>query len=548
MSRIARVLPLLLGITLLGLLGAAANTATAATLNVPSQYATIQAAMDAAQSGDLVLVAPGTYHDCTHPTEGAESTPACVIMKSGVTLRGAGVAPGDVIIDAQGLGRGIFMELVSNCAVENLTVTGAFAEIYGAGILIRQVDQTVSITDCRVVSCGDGGIVCIDYAHPTISGTIMQNNEAKQGGGLSIEENSNPTITGCRITENQAPSGAGVFIRTDCAPVFSQCVIDHNTITAAYGNGGGICAQDASPTLNECWINNNVTLGIGGGVAFVNASGSMTDCVVLGNDAGGNYSQGGGIATSLSNPVLTNVTIAMNTCSGYGAEGGGLDISFNPAPSLENCTIADNATSAQGFGGGLSVQFGASPAINRCIISGSTAGAGLYCAGGNPNLSCTNVWGNAGGDELCGTDGGGNFSSDPLFCGTAERPYHLQDESPCATACGGDLVGANPTGCGTSAVPDVADGSLHLGNMPNPFNPRTTIFFDLPQAGPAHLRIFDVAGRLVQEHTWTELPAGRSTYQWDGKDRHGHGVTSGVYFYRLDSREHSANQRMSLIR
>lgn len=524
------------------------GAALATDLLVPGQYATIQAAVDAAGYGDRVLVSEGTYHDCTHPTEGPESTPACVIMKSGVTLRGAGLATA-VIIDAQGAGRGIFIENVADCAVENLTVTGAFANIYGAGVLIRQVDATVTLTDVRIDANLDGGVVCINNAHPVLSGVIMSNNVAKQGGGLAIEENSNPTISGCRVTGNAAPSGAGIFIRTGCSPVIDNCTIDDNTITAAYGNGGGIAVQAATPTITNCRIFGNTTLGYGGGVAFVSGgSGLMSDCVIMGNDAAGTYSLGGGVATSQSGPVLRNLVIAENTATGFYAEGGGLDISFAPAPSLENCTIADNSTSPNGLGGGISVQWGANATIDRCIISGSTVGQGIYCSGATPTISCSDIWGNAGGDELCGTDGGGNFSADPLFCGTVERPYNLQDDSPCATGCGGELVGALATGCGASPAPVSRPAQLVLGNQPNPFNPRTTIFFELPEAGSARLRIFDLAGRLVTSRDYADLPAGRTEFQWDGRDRHGREVTSGLYFYRLDSGTLSTTKRMSLIR
>jgi hypothetical protein len=532
-----------------------AGTALGADLLVPSQYGTIQAAMDAAQAGDRVLVSPGTYHDCTHPTEGPESTPACVIMKSGVTLRGDGVAT-EVIIDAQGAGRGIFIEDVSDCAVENLTVTGAFADIYGAGILVRQVDSSVAVTDVRVDACTDGGIICINSASPTISGTIMSNNVAKQGGGLAIEENSSPVVLNCRVTGNQAPSGAGIFIRSGCSPTLDGVTVDGNTITASYGNGGGICVQAATPTIRNCNIYNNVTLGYGGGVAYVSGGGgTMTDCYIAGNDAAGTYSLGGGVATSQSDPVLRNLVIAQNTATGFYAEGGGLDISFAPAPTVENCTIADNSTSPNGYGGGISVQWGVTPVITHCIITGAVTGQGIYCAGATPTVTCTNIWNNAGGDDLCGTDGGGNFSADPLFCDTVERPYNLQEGSPCAPGnhpdggCDGLLIGGAGTGCGSSPAGDIPGPALVLGNLPNPFNPRTEIFFELPEAGSARLRIFDLAGRLITEKTWSSLPAGvRHNYQWNGQDRHGRAVTSGVYFYRLDSRHHSISKRMSLIR
>ena len=530
------------------LLAFGTGSALAADLLVPGQYSTIQAAMDAAQAGDTVLVSEGTYHDCTHPTEGAESTPACVIMKSGVTLRGDGDKT-QVIIDAQGLGRGIFIENVSDCAVINLTVTGAYADIYGSGILIRQVDDTVAITDVVIDHNLDGGMVCINNANPVITGTIMSDNVAKQGGGLAIEENSSPSVTGCRITSNQAPSGAGIFIRTGCSPLIDGCTIDGNTITAAYGNGGGIAVQSSTPTITNCFIQGNTTLGYGGGVAFVSdGAGLMSDCVISGNDAAGTYSLGGGVATSQSGPTLRNLTITGNTATGYYAEGGGMDISFAPAPVVENCTIANNATGANGLGGGISIQWGVTPTIERCIITGSTAGQGIYCSGSTPTITCCDIWGNAGGDEICGTDGGGNISADPLFCGTTEHPFNLQEGSPCATGCSGELIGANPTGCGASPAVLIPAKEIVLGNHPNPFNPRTTIFFELPDAGPARLRIFDLAGHLVLEHAWSDLPSGRSEFSWNGQDRHGRNVTSGIYLYRLDSRSHSISKRMSLIR
>ena len=104
-----------------------AGVASGGVLNVPGDYAQINDAVQACAPGDTVLVAAGTWHDCTHPTEGPGTTPASVIMKSGVTLRGAG--PDQTIIDAQSLGRGIFIEAVSDCRVENMRVTGAFASV-----------------------------------------------------------------------------------------------------------------------------------------------------------------------------------------------------------------------------------------------------------------------------------------------------------------------------------------------------------------------------------------------------------------------------------
>ncbi len=539
-------------LTLISVLLAGGLT-TAGVLNVPGDYLEIHDAVQASAAGDTVLVAAGTYHDCTHPTEGPESTPACVIMKAGVTLRGAG--PNATIIDAQDAGRGVFIENISGCRVENLQVRGAYAQIYGAGILIREVDSTVEITDVRVTACTDGGIVCINYSHPVLSRVVMDFNEAKQGGGLSIEEFSSPTVLDCLVDNNEAPSGAGIFIRHDCNPVITDCVISNNTITANWGNGGGISIQGSAPTITGCEIIGNTTHGSGGGVAFLDAStGLMEDCLIKGNNAAFTYSQGAGIATSISSPVLRRLVIVDNTASGFYAEGGGLDLSFAPAPTIESCTIVGNSTSSNGFGGGISIQWGADPTIDKCIISGSTTGQGVYCSGSTPVISCSNIYGNSGGDDICGTDGGGNFSADPLFCGNEGYEFNLTIGSPCAPGnhpggiCAGELIGALGSGCDPTAVPLPGVEGFLLGNHPNPFNPSTTIFFELPQAGPASLRIYDLAGRLLQNVSWDHLPQGRSEFQWNGLDQEGRTLSSGVYLYRLNTRDRSLSRRMSLIR
>jgi len=529
------------------------SLATAGVLNVPGDYNQIHAAVQACAVGDTVLVAEGTYNDCTHPTEGPGTTPACVIMKSGVTLRGAG--PELTIIDAQGLGRGIFIEFVDNCRVENLQVTNAFADLFGAGILIRNVDTTVEVNDVRVTTCTDGGIICIDNSSPTLRRVTMDNNEAKQGGGLAIEENSSPQIIDCTVTDNQAPSGAGVFMRANCSPTISGCVISNNFITAANTYGGGITVQSSTPTITGCEILGNTANGFGGGVAFTDESaGLMEDCLIQNNDTTNTNGQGGGVFVSSSNPVLRHLLISGNTASGHYGKGGGVYIGFEPSPSLENCTIVGNACGIEGTGGGVSVEWFATPTIDKCIISGSTDGEGMICNNATPVVSCTNIFGNAGGDAPCGTDGGGNFSADPLFCGNTGYEFNLTPDSPCAPGnhpdglCDGALIGALTAGCGSSPVPVPGAGGLILGNHPNPFNPRTTIFFELPAAGPATLRIFNLAGRVVLERSWEDLPAGRNEFTWNGLNRQGQSLASGVYLYRLDTRDQSLSRRMSLIR
>jgi hypothetical protein len=86
-------------------------------------------------------------------------------------------------------------------------------------------------------------------------------------------------------------------------------------------------------------------------------------------------------------------------------------------------------------------------------------------------------------------------------------------------------------------------------NVPNPFNPRTTIRYDLPEPARVRLRIFDVAGWLVRTLVDNEaIAAGRKEIVWRGLDDGGRQVAAGVYFYRLDAGEFSETKRMTLVK
>jgi hypothetical protein len=85
-------------------------------------------------------------------------------------------------------------------------------------------------------------------------------------------------------------------------------------------------------------------------------------------------------------------------------------------------------------------------------------------------------------------------------------------------------------------------------NEPNPFNPRTTIRFDLPAAGPIRLVVYDLAGRLVRVLVEGEMPAGNHEAVWDGRDASGRSAPSGSYLARLIAGGKVEVVRMGLVR
>ena len=104
-----------------------------------------------------------------------------------------------------------------------------------------------------------------------------------------------------------------------------------------------------------------------------------------------------------------------------------------------------------------------------------------------------------------------------------------------------------------SAAPEEEAPPLQHGlrlepNHPNPFNPVTEIRYSLAQAAPVRLGVYDVAGRLVRLLVSERREAGAGTARWDGCDERGRGVSSGVYFARLDAGGLSRVIKMVLAR
>ena len=85
-------------------------------------------------------------------------------------------------------------------------------------------------------------------------------------------------------------------------------------------------------------------------------------------------------------------------------------------------------------------------------------------------------------------------------------------------------------------------------NRPNPFNPHTTIEFELGRASTIALRVFDVQGRLVRSLLRSRLPAGEHSVTWDGTNDAGASQPSGLYFYRLVGPDGVRERRMVLLR
>ena len=89
--------------------------------------------------------------------------------------------------------------------------------------------------------------------------------------------------------------------------------------------------------------------------------------------------------------------------------------------------------------------------------------------------------------------------------------------------------------------------ALH-DNYPNPFNPVTTINYDLPKEGNVRLIIYDIMGREIAELNNGFMPAGYHSVKWNARNQFGAEVSAGVYFYQIQAGQFTKTQKMILLK
>ena len=99
-----------------------------------------------------------------------------------------------------------------------------------------------------------------------------------------------------------------------------------------------------------------------------------------------------------------------------------------------------------------------------------------------------------------------------------------------------------------TGMPETPAAGLTLSASPNPFNPKTTLRFELPVAGPAELSIYDLSGRRVATLLGEHREAGEHIVEWNGRDDAGSRLASGVYLARATVPGYSAVEKVVMLK
>jgi len=253
--------------------------ALADTIHVPADQPTIQAGIDAAVDGDLVLVTPGTY-----------------------------------IENIECVGKAITLQ--SESGVELTVIDG---NQYGSTVTIDGGDEVQPVIDGFTIRNGTGtyddvkggefggGIYCLGSS-PRISNCDIVENRAKNGGGIYTSNTVSATIADCRILGNIAEqNGAGVVFGNDRFISIVDCLVSENS---ASHDGGGIWCNAAPGTISNCRITGNSAGNDGAGITIASDSTpTIQNCIVDGNTGNG---YGGGMYSLISPTIVLNCTFSNN--------------------------------------------------------------------------------------------------------------------------------------------------------------------------------------------------------------------------------------------
>jgi hypothetical protein len=432
------------------------GTLSAADRHVPSTYSTIQAAVNASNAGDRVLVAPGTYNQ------------PVVLMGKAITLLGTGGAE-NTIIDL------------------NNMQASAISCVNGEGP--STIIDGFTVTRGRGTFEGNrrkGGGMFNKNSSPTVRNCIFNANTIYayelniDGSGAGMyNQNANPAVLNCTFSDNALVGcsgwlngGAGMY-NDGSAPYVSMCIFAGNE----GNNGSGMMnINSAWPTVVNCRFIENIVPFSGGGMNCTNNSGAtVINCVFNGNEAW----HGAAIYLQASGLTMGNSTVCGNAS---GRTGGGIfALSCTSAAQVSSSIFWNDTAVAEPADHEIAYWGGQKPALVDCIVQDGFSGSGVFTfnpmfmneAGGDLRLQEVSQAidrgevsvmpadvmdldndGNTSEGIPLDADGAGRVTGDSIDLGAFEH-------WPIIAACFGDIAPAG--GNGVVNVDDIVSTVLSMG-------------------------------------------------------------------------------------
>ena len=500
-------------------------------------------------------------------------------------------------------GGGIFLDS-SNPEITNCDIIDCGCPLNGAGIYMINGSAPL-IENCYFTDnyCLSGGGIYMNGSNPTILNCRLDNNSAAgTGGAISMVSLSEPFIKGCEITNNftfGSPGGA-FNIASDANPTVENCTFSGNHSNSS-SHAAGIYVNNANITMNNCILEG--TEGFGALEFYNGSTGSVTNCDFFNNE----NSHFLGVPPAGLGEIIT-ININGDSCDIYSnifldplyyaaagdsayylsADSPCIDAGNPNSPFDPDNSIAD--IGAHYFPQLIYPVMVTLTPLNPPIqipLNGGSFEFNVQVSNDDSIAHTFDFWAQI---ELPGTGSVETMNAlDYLLpAGQSVDRVQFQMVPPIAPAGiyilkayigeypwdiystdnftfqknGFDNPGFTFKTDDWICVGEEFDVSLNSGQIagdfallsayPNPFNPTTTISFDLPVTSFVSLEIFDITGRSVgalhatpgnamPKNQW--MPAGSHSITFDGSN-----LTSGVYFVRLNAGDFKQTRKMVLVK
>lgn len=470
----------------------------AAIKNVPSQYSTIQAGINAAIDGDTVLVAPGTYFENIHFRGKNIVVTSTFYQSFNLSIISSTVINGSTPVNSDSASCVRITSPLSSAYRDSLAVLQGFTITGGAGTFWQ--DEHGAGRYC------EGGGIIMQYSRATVQFNIVKDNKCiRRPAGIA------------------STGGGGIRMGDGRAKIFNNIIFNNE---AMYG-GGVVLNYSNTQLKNNVIFKNRVYQVVAGAPTY---------------GGGGVWTNGTGVNT------VENNTIVNNSSAGAGSpaagQGGGILVYATPTTITNNIVWGNTASVAavtlkqiaDGFTGTANVTY-------SCVQDGYTGTGNISTA---PQFDSTNYLISSSSPCIDAGNPAVNFNDiEGTIPGQALFPSRgaLRNDMG---AYGGPLskLIAN-TMVGVFEPVNIVKSFELNQNFPNPFNPSTKISYAINKSGFVSLKIFNTLGKEIAVLVNGVQSQGIYSVNFDaGKYK----IDSGVYFYKLTIGNESITRVMLLVK
>ncbi len=484
--------------------------------------------------------------NCTISGNSASQGAGLYVLNSTLSIQGGSIASNTGVGGGSTTaGAGLYLD-GGTLTLNGLTIDANNAVQDGGGIYLKtgSLDAT-GVVCSNNGATGSGGNLRIAGGSAVLRGSELRNGAATFGAGVALASGTSIALQSCLVSGNQASLLGGGIYATAANGALANVTFDANRGVAGGGDAVFASGCPAPWTVRNGLITNHTT-AVNAACSF-NGAAPQLDYNTFWNNAlnvaGGSL----GAHDTIENPLYVNqaggvLALAMNSPA---LDSGDPLIAFNDPDGTRANRGAfggPNAVSAAPVPpGGLHAQRLSNPVRNAVTwLAVPPAGLQLYALYRGANAQFV-----PSASTLVTTVPAGTLAfNDPA--GAAADWYKIAAVSTTGASSG--FGPASPVTAATDAPPQLPQRFALHSNVPNPFNPTTTLQFDLPVDAWVRVDVVDSKGRVVRQLVDGPRAAGVHHANWNGRDTAGREVASGIYFARFSTASEHAVRKMILVR